>query len=286
MILGNEQILIMVEQETAQAVQEQEVIRVSGEVFTEMPQDLYIPPEALRIFLEAFEGPMDLLLYLIKKQNLDILDIPIAEITAQYIKYIELMQNLEIALAAEYLVMAATLAEIKSRWLLPRADTAEDEYEGDPRAELIRRLQEYERYKHVAERIDLLPRLERELSLTAVALPKLPNTTVQPDVSLEQLSTVFAEVMRRAKLEKSHRIEYETLSVRERMAHVLQCLGTDDFTEFSKMFDLAEGTMGVTVTFIAILELAKQSALEFTQRELFGEIYVRARVNDTGMIDG
>ena len=255
------------------------VIRVGGEVLTELPQDLYIPPEALRIFLEAFEGPMDLLLYLIKKQNLDILDLPIAEITAQYIKYIDVMRKLEIALAAEYLVMAATLAEIKSRWLLPRADSAEEEYEGDPRAELIRRLQEYERYKSAAEAIDLLPRLERELSLTAVALPKLPNTVPEPDVSLDQLAKVFADVMRRAKLEKSHRIEYEALSIRERMASVLDSVSADDFTEFSSLFNVSEGTMGVTVTFIAILELAKQSALEFMQRELFAEIYVRATID-------
>ena len=255
------------------------VIRVAGEVLTELPQDLYIPPAALRIFLEAFEGPMDLLLYLIKKQNLDILDLPIAEITAQYIKYIDVMQHLEIALAAEYLVMAATLAEIKSRWLLPRADTAEEEYEGDPRAELIRRLQEYERYKQVAESIDLLPRLERELSLTAVAMPKLPSTLAQPDVSLDQLAKVFADVMRRAKLEKTHRIDYEPLSVRERMTSILDRVDVDNFTEFSKLFNIAEGSMGVTVTFIAILELAKRAVLEFTQREVFAEIYVRARLN-------
>lgn len=251
-------------------------IMVAGEVVTELPQDLYIPPDALRIFLEAFEGPLDLLLYLIKRQNIDILNIPIATITAQYISYIELIQTLDITLAAEYLVMAATLAEIKSRCLLPRREDDNVEDEIDPRAELIRRLQEYERFKTVAEKIDLLPRLEREISLTAVAMPDLPTVASDCPVSLEDLSHAMAAIMRRAKLNKAHKVEFEPLSIRERMSDILGAVSATEFIPFTKLFSSTEGIMGVTVSFVAILELAKQSALEFSQNEAFSEIYVRA----------
>jgi segregation and condensation protein A len=247
---------------------------VQGEPMSEMPSDLYIPPDALEIFLEAFEGPLDLLLYLIKRQNLDILDIPIAEITAQYMQYIELMEVLQLELAGEYLVMAAMLAEIKSRMLLPRP-ASEDEEE-DPRAELIRRLQEYERYKQAADDLDSLPRYERDIFGTIVEFPDRSINHDPPQVSLDNLLKVFAEVLSRAEMFSHHHITREPLSVRERMSIVLDRVSTEDFIEFTTLFSVEEGRAGVVVTLLAILELLKGSLIEMVQNEINGPIYVKA----------
>ncbi len=248
---------------------------VQGEPVTALPRDLYIPPEALEVFLEAFEGPLDLLLYLIKRQNLDILEIPIAEITRQYMEYIELMRELRLELAAEYLVMAAMLAEIKSRMLLPRPAAAEGEEE-DPRAELIRRLQEYERYKKAAEDLDGLPRLERDLRLAHAEAPEHKVVPIQPEVELRELLLAFRDVLRRAEMFSHHRIELEPLSVRERMSMVLTRVRTDAFIDFQALFDPEEGRMGVVVTLLAILELLKEHLLELVQNEPFAPIHVKA----------
>ncbi len=249
---------------------------VRGEPQFELPEDLYIPPDALEVFLDAFEGPLDLLLYLIRRQNLDILDIPIASITRQYMEYVELMRELRLELAAEYLVMAAMLAEIKSRMLLPRPVSEEEESE-DPRAELIRRLQEYERFKQAAEEIEALPRLGRDVFQAVIAFPDRQVRQCQPDVGLDELMRALHEVLRRADLFSSHHVERETLSVRERMASVLERLDGEGFTEFTRLFDLAEGRMGAVVTFIAVLELVKESLIELVQSDNFAPIHVRAR---------
>jgi segregation and condensation protein A len=249
---------------------------VDGEPVTELPRDLYIPPDALQVFLEAFEGPLDLLLYLIRRQNLDILDIPIAEITRQYMRYIELMQDLQLELAGEYLLMAAMLAEIKSRMLLPRPESTSEEEE-DPRAELVRRLQEYERYKQAAEDIDILPRVGRDTFETSAKGPDLTVVKAHPDVDLKEVLLAFQDVLRRADMFASHQIQREALSVRERMTNVLAVLTPESFTEFTTLFTLNEGRMGVVVTLLAILELIKESIIEIIQTEPFGPIYVKAR---------
>jgi segregation and condensation protein A len=248
---------------------------VQGEAITALPQDLYIPPDALEVFLEAFEGPLDLLLYLIRRQNLDIVDIPIAEITRQYMEYIDLMKDLRLELAAEYLVMAAMLAEIKSRILLPRP-VEEDADEHDPRAELVRRLQEYERFKQAAEDIDNLPRMGRELHPVNVELVEKNVVKMEPEVDLKDLLTAFKDVLHRAEMFSNHHIEMEPLSVRERMSSVLSKVKADSFTEFTQLFEIKEGRMGVVVTFLAILELIKESLLELVQAEPFSPIHVKA----------
>ncbi len=248
---------------------------VEGEPVTELPQDLYIPPHALKVFLEAFEGPLDLLLYLIRRQNLDILDIPIAEITEQYVQYIEVMQELQLELAGEYLLMAAMLAEIKSRMLLPRP-VSEDADEEDPRAELVRRLQEYERFKKAAEDLDELPREERDTSVVNASMPKRRVVTRLPDVSLRELLVAFKEVMARAEMYSNLHLQREPLSVRQRMTEILDLTNAGGFSEFSSLFDPEEGRMGVTVTFIAILELLKEQLLEVVQSTNFAPIHVRA----------
>lgn len=247
---------------------------VHGERVTQMPHDLYIPPEALEVFLEAFEGPLDLLLYLIKKQNLDILDIPIAEITAQYMKYIDLMDVLQLELAGEYLVMGAVLAEIKSRMLLPRTIT--DDEEDDPRAELIRRLQEYERYKQAAEDIDLLHRLERDLFSVVVEFTEKKTNQNPPDVKLDQILHAFADVLARAEMYTHHMIHREALSVRERMTVVLDKIRSDSFLDFKELFSVEEGRAGVIVSLLAILELIKESLIDMVQNEINGPIYLKA----------
>jgi segregation and condensation protein A len=251
------------------------VARVRGEALTELPQDLYIPPEALEVFLDAFEGPLDLLLYLIRKQNLDILDIPIAEVTRQYTSYIDLMTSLKIELAAEYLVMAAMLAEIKSRMLLPRP-TEEEGSEEDPRAELVRRLQEYERYRGAAEGIERLPRVGRELHLVVIEGGGEPKGRPPPKVALTDLLDAFRAVLRRAELYKHHRIRLEPLSVRERMTGILARVSEQGFASFESLFDLQEGRMGLIVTFLAILELLKESLLVVVQQEPFAPIHVKS----------
>lgn len=248
---------------------------VDGEAYTELPSDLYIPPEALEIFLEAFEGPLDLLLYLIKRQNIDILDIPIADITHQYVNYIELMEVLQLELAGEYLLMAAMLAEIKSRMLLPRPEGEEGDEE-DPRAELVRRLQEYERFKRAASDIDELPRLERDVVPVNAEVVELRLVKALPDVSLKELIAAFKEVMARAEMFSHHHIARETLSVRQRMSEVLSALQGQEFVEFVALFRPEEGRLGVVVTFIAILELMRESVLELIQAESFGPMHVRA----------
>ena len=253
--------------------------KVAGEPITELPQDLYIPPEALEVFLEAFEGPLDLLLYLIKRQNLDILDINVAEITRQYTEYIELMETLELELAAEYLVMAAMLAEIKSRTLLPRHENA-DADEDDPRVDLIRRLQEYERFKQAAENIDEMPRVERDLHLVKVEPPKIEKTQPLPDVDMKELMLALGQVLKRAEMFTHHHIQLETISTREKMSNILEALQQSQFVPFISLFTVEEGRLGVVVSFMAILELIKESLIDIVQHDNFGPIHVKARVDD------
>ena len=250
---------------------------VYGEAVTELPQDLYIPPDALEVFLEAFEGPLDLLLYLIRKQNVDILDIPVAQITHQYMGYVELMKSVRLELAAEYLVMAGMLAEIKSRMLLPRSGESEEE-EDDPRAELIRRLQEYEIFKAAAEDLEELPRVGREVHVPQLEAPEARARKLLPDVALEEVLLAMAEVMRRADMFESHQVTREALSTRERMSEVLERLKGGAFVPFASLFRIEEGRLGVVVTFMAVLELIKESLAELVQNEPFAPIHVRARV--------
>lgn len=250
---------------------------VYGKAITKLPDDLYIPPDALEVFLEAFEGPLDLLLYLIKRQNLDILDIPVATITVQYMEYVELMKAMNFELAAEYLVMAAMLSEIKSRMLLPRPKDDEEEEGEDPRAELIRRLQEYERFKKAAEDIDELPRLERDVFPAEAKRPEFTREKAQPDVDMRELLLALKEVMHRADMFESHQISREKLSTRERMASVLDKLKGRDFVPFIELFNPEEGRLGVVVTFLATLELVKGSLIELVQTESFAPIHVKAK---------
>ena len=250
---------------------------VLGEPQYQLPKDLYIPPDALEVILEAFEGPLDLLLYLIRRQNLDILDIPIADITEQYINYIQMMQDMRFELAAEYLLMAAMLAEIKSRMLLPRVNVDEEDEEGDPRAELIRRLQEYERFKQAAEDLDELPQLGRDVHSVKVDAPHKNLDLPPPDVELKEILLALKDVMNRADMFTSHHIQQEPLSLRERMSRVLETVNSSTFTDFTDLFDLAEGRPGVVVTFMATLELIKQQLIELVQNESFGTIHVKAR---------
>lgn len=254
---------------------QQTIAIIQGQAITELPQDLYIPPDALRVFLEAFEGPLDLLLYLIKKQNLDILNIPIAEVTRQYVDYVELMQELNLELAAEYLVMAAFLAEIKSRLLLPKPVIQAAE-EADPRAELVRRLQEYERFKKAAEDLDNIPRVERDIFPVCPNLPNLQLIKTAPRVELKDLLTALAAVLQRVKHNEHHQIQLETLSIRERMSEILSKIRPDKFLQFSDFFSPNEGRLGVVVTFIAILELMRQSLLEMIQSKPYAPIHLRA----------
>ncbi len=251
---------------------------VRGEAITELPKDLYIPPAALEVFIATFEGPLDLLLYLIKRQNIDILEINVAEITVQYISYIELMDAMRFELAAEYLVMAAMLAEIKSRMLLPRSSGDDSEDEEDPRAQLIRRLQEYERFKTAAEDIDQLPRMERELFGAHAELPDQGIPAAEPEVDLKEILLALGEVMHRAEMFTSHHVERELLSTRERMSMVLDALRDQQFVPFVALFSAEEGRLGVVVTFLAVMELIKESLVELVQTEAFGPIHVKAKV--------
>jgi segregation and condensation protein A len=251
---------------------------VQGKELTSLPKDLYIPPDALEVILEAFEGPLDLLLYLIRRQNLDILEINVAEITRQYMGYIDLMSSIQLELAAEYLVMAAMLAEIKSRMLLPR-QIMEDDDEGDPRAELIRRLQEYERFKTAAEDIDEIPRVGRDLHQASADAPGREQQRQYPDVDMREILTALADVLRRAEMFESHHIEREKLSTRERMSQVLERLRGEQFIPFVSLFKVAEGRLGVVVTFLAVMELIKESLVEIVQNESFGPIHIKARAS-------
>ncbi len=249
---------------------------VQGQPYSEPPQDLYIPPDALEVFLEAFEGPLDLLLYLIRRQNLDILDIPIAAITQQYIEYIELMRGLRLELAADYLLMAAVLAEIKSRMLLPR-QLAEDEEEEDPRAELVRRLREYEQFRKAALDLDELPRVGRDIVPAEVALPEGTVTRLPPAVDLREIIVAFQEVMSRCELFSHHQIMAEPLSVRERMSQILETVGRDAFTRFETLFTPREGRRGCVVALLALLELVKEGLIELLQETPFAPIYLRSK---------
>jgi len=248
---------------------------VQGQPVLKLPDDLYIPPDALEVFLEAFEGPLDLLLYLIRRQNLDILDIPIAEVTRQYTGYIEMMAGMRLELAAEYLVMAAILGEVKSRMLLPRPEP-EAEDEGDPRAELIRRLQEYERFKQAAEELDELPRLERDLATASAAVEDQGKVQVPPEVDLREILLALRDIMARAEMLTHHQIQSEPLSVRERMSRITDLVSTNKFVEFGQCFDLEEGRLGAVVTFLALLELLREHLVDLVQQDLFAPIYVRA----------
>ena len=258
---------------------------VDGEPVTTLPQDLYIPPYALQVFLEAFEGPLDLLLYLIRRQNIDILDIPIAEITKQYVHYIDVMKELQIELAGEYLLMAAMLAEVKSRMLLPRPEEEIDE-ELDPRAELVRRLQEYERYKKAAENISELPRMERDVFVATADTPERKVTTTMPDVTMKELLLAFQDLMQRAEMFTNLQMQREPLSVRQRMSEILTRLEVNDFTGFSDLFDPTEGRMGVAVTFIAVLELLREFDIEVVQSEQYAPLHIRAASSVRLVSDG
>jgi segregation and condensation protein A len=258
--------------------QEMPLAIVRGEPMLQMPQDLYIPPDALEVILEAFEGPLDLLLYLIRRQNLDILDIPVAEITRQYMTYIELMRDvMRLELAAEYLLMAAILAEIKSRLLLPRPPT-EEGIEEDPRAELVRRLQEYERFKKAAEDIEALPRMERDTVAVQADTGERNVIKLPPPLDLKEMLLALKDVLHRAELFGHHAIKREALSVRQRMGELLGKLNDSSFHRFESLFDIAEGRLGVVVTFLAMLELAKEMLVEIVQEEPLSPIYVKAKV--------
>lgn len=248
---------------------------VEGKPYTQMPTDLYIPPEALEVILEAFEGPLDLLLYLIRRQNLNILDIPITEITNQYIEYINLLDELDFELAAEYLVMAAMLAEIKSRMLLPKPASEEGEEE-DPRAELVRRLQEYERFKSAALDIDEMPREFRDYVITSAYVDNKQSYIAPPEVDMRDIIMAFKEVLARADLKISHEIERETLSVRDKMTHLLDTIREKKFFTFESLFDPSEGKQGIVVTFLAVLELLKSQVLDIVQNETYGQIYIKS----------
>ncbi len=249
---------------------------VAGEAITEVPQDLYIPPDALEIFLEAFEGPLDLLLYLIKRQNIDILDINVADITDQYMAYVELMQAAQFELAAEYLVMAAMLAEIKSRILLPREEEAEEDEE-DPRMQLIRRLQEYERFKQAAEGIDELPRMHRNLFPVSAILPVIQRETPDPEVELQEVLVALSRVLQRADMFEHHHIQMETLSTREKMSEILAHLSQHNFVPLVSLLKKDEGRLGVVVTFLAVMEMIKDSLIELVQSDPFGPIHIKSK---------
>jgi len=256
---------------------------VNGEAITQLPKDLYIPPQALEVFLEAFEGPLDLLLYMIRRQNLDILDIPIADITKQYMDYIGLMADLQLELAGEYMVMAATLAEIKSRMLLPRATDPNAGEEGDPRADLVRRLQEYERFKSAAESIDRIPRMDRDTWVGSAEMGERKSSRPLPQVAMQEMLLAFRDVVQRAEMFAHHHVQRERLSVRVRMSDILSSLEKTSFVEFVNLFKPEEGRMGVTVTFVAILELVREGLIEIVQNEAYSPIHVRKGEGSRGL---
>lgn len=252
------------------------IATIKGQAVIDMPKDLYIPPDAMKVLLEAFEGPLDFLLYLIRKQNLDILDIPVAEVTRQYMQYIDLMQELSLELAAEYLVMAAILAEIKSRMLLPRPADPESTEE-DPRAELVRRLQEYERFKQAAEDLDQLPREERDIFKAEASADNIDVVRPLPSVALNELVRALMDVLTRADLSTHHQIRIDALSVREKMTLILEAVRDKEHAIFTDLFNLTEGRLGIVVSFLAILELLKQSLIEFVQAAPFAPIYLKTK---------
>lgn len=251
-------------------------VLVNGEVFDNWPQDLFIPPDALEIFLETFQGPLDLLLYLTRKQNLDILDMPIARITKQYMEYVEMMRKFRLDLAAEYLVMAAMLAEIKSRLLLPRPSVEADDEEQDPRAALVRRLQAYERFSQASKDIDERPRLERELYLVNVDLEDGEPVKIEARASLNDLAVAFRNVLERSEMNKHIYFGREKLTVREKMIHILERVRTTHFLRFEDLFDPLEGKPGLVVSFMAILELARDDMLIVVQNEPFMPVHLKS----------
>lgn len=253
----------------------QPIAKLYGQPVIEIPADLFIPPDALCVILEAFEGPLDLLLYLIRRHNLDVLDIPMAQLTAQYMEYVDIMRAHQLELAAEYLLMAALLIEIKSRMLLPRPRVETDE-ESDPRAELVRRLSEYEQMKKAAKGLDELPQLGRDFQLVCVWIEKEAVERL-PDVDPEDLRTAWLGLIARAKAARHHRVTREQLSVRERMSSVLRSLQGHGFLEFTQLFNPLRGVADLVVTFLAILELARESLIQITQHGSFAPIYLRAQ---------
>ncbi len=257
---------------------------VRGEAVVDLPTDLYIPPDAMKVLLETFEGPLDFLLYLIRKQNLDILDIPIADVTRQYMEYIDLMQELSLELAAEYLVMAAILAEIKSRMLLPRQETDPENPESDPRAELVRRLQEYERFKQAALDMDALHRLERDCFVVNADACDIAGEKAQPPVDMPELVRALADVMKRVQLHAKHQVKLDALSIREKMTYILDTLQDQEHVEFTSLFKLDEGKLGVVVTFLGMLELLKQGLIDFVQTEIFAPIYLTRKGDPTAQL--
>lgn len=276
---------VSVEKKPAARQQEMPFALVQGQPMTQLPMDLYIPPDALEVILEQFEGPLDLLLYLIRKQNLDILEVNVAEITAQYMGYIDIMRSMQLEMAGEYLVMAAMLAEIKSRMLLPRNKDSEEEEEGDPRAELIRRLQEYERFKKAAENMEELPRMGRDNFSAKVDAPDKIQQRAHPEVDMKELMLAMGSIMRRAQMFEKHEVAREVLSTRERMSNILATLKGGHFVNFSDLFTPEEGRIGVVVTFLAMLELIKESLLDIVQHELLGPIHIKARADGPGHIE-
>jgi segregation and condensation protein A len=255
-------------------VQPQSHARIHGEPMLQMPLDLYIPPDALELVLDAFQGPLDLLLYLIRKHNLDVLDIPMAELTRQYLSYIELLQQHRLEMAAEYLLMAAVLIEIKSRLLLPRSPRVSEEDGEDPRAELMRRLLEYEQMKLAAQQLNILPQAGRDFEIVHVMVEQTCDVR-QPSISVDDLKQAWMGVLARARFNTHHTVRREQLSVREQMAHILRCLQGGEYIAFDTLFDLDGGLPKLVVTFIAMLELAKEYLLEIQQGATFGVIYVR-----------
>ena len=250
-------------------------VKVNGIEVVDIPEDLFIPPDALQIILEQFEGPLDLLLYLIKKQNIDITDIQILPITNQYIEYINMMREMQFELASDYLVMAATLAEIKSKMLIPT--NVDDEEEDDPRADLIKRLIEYQKYKDLSAELDLMPRLNRDNFIATGIFNQIEKRQELPKINMDELEQAFLEVIKRAEINASHNIDTEVLSVRERMTRVLELLNNNDDTVFTDCFDVGEGKMGVVVTFLAILELVKENIIDLIQNDTLSVIYLKVK---------
>ncbi len=250
-------------------------VKVNGIEVVDIPEDLFIPPDALQVILEQFEGPLDLLLYLIKKQNIDITDIQILPITNQYIEYINMMREMQFELASDYLVMAATLAEIKSKMLIPT--NVDDEEEDDPRADLIKRLIEYQKYKDLSAELDLMPRLNRDNFIATGIFNQIEKRQELPKINMNELEQAFLEVIKRAEINASHNIDTEVLSVRERMTRVLELLNNNDDTVFTDCFDVGEGKMGVVVTFLAILELVKENIIDLIQNDTLSVIYLKVK---------
>ena len=250
-------------------------VKVNGIEVVDIPEDLFIPPDALQVILEQFEGPLDLLLYLIKKQNIDITDIQILPITNQYIEYINMMREMHFELASDYLVMAATLAEIKSKMLIPT--NIDDEEEDDPRADLIKRLIEYQKYKDLSAELDLMPRLNRDNFIATGIFNQIEKRQELPKINMDELEQAFLEVIKRAEINASHNIDTEVLSVRERMTRVLELLNNNDDTVFTDCFDVSEGKMGVVVTFLAILELVKENIIDLIQNDTLSVIYLKVK---------